>query len=407
MNKIIHRYLLKEISLPFGLILLILTFVLLMGKTLRLMDLMVNKGVSFIDVFKLIAFLMPSLLVYTIPIALLIAILIGVGRLSNDNEITVMKSSGISLYQLFMPVLLFSLAAFAGTAIMSFLLVPMGNTATKSLLFAITQQKASVGIQEKTFNDDFQGILIYADKIPQSGDYLEGVIISDRRPGQEPATIFARKAYLVSDPQNRSLNLRLEKGISSNTDIRRASYRQMIFKTYDINLAIGSNLAGPAKKASREMTFGELAAELKKSGLKKKAARELMTELYGKITVPFPASSSGSWACPWPFVHSARPKPAASSSASLLSWSTTCCSWEAIPWLKWASSRPSSARPEQRSFFFPREVSCLSNPRGRNACRPSFLIPGEIRRNAMSSRFPSIPNHFSPFSKEVNEEPCR
>lgn len=287
MNKIIHRYLLKEISLPFGLILLILTFVLLMGKTLRLMDLMVNKGVSFIDVFKLIAFLMPSLLVYTIPIALLIAILIGVGRLSNDNEITVMKSSGISLYQLFMPVLLFSLAAFAGTAIMSFLLVPMGNTATKSLLFAITQQKASVGMQEKTFNDDFQGILIYADKIPQSGDYLEGVIISDRRPGQEPATIFARKAYLVSDPQNRSLNLRLEKGISSNTDIRRASYRQMIFKTYDINLAIGSNLAGPAKKASREMTFGELAAELKKSGLKKKAARELMTELYGKITVPF------------------------------------------------------------------------------------------------------------------------
>jgi len=287
MNKIIHRYLLKEISLPFGLILLILTFVLLMGKALRLMDLMVNKGVSAIDVFKLIAFLMPSLLVYTIPISLLIAILIGVGRLSNDNEITVMKSSGISLYQLFAPVMLFSLAAFAGTAIMSFSLVPLGNTATKNLLFAITQHKASVGIQEKVFNDDFQGVLIYADRIPQSGDYLEGVIISDRRPGQEPATIFARRAYLVSDPQNLSLNLRLENGISANTDFRHASYRQMIFKTYDINLAIGSNLSGPGKKASREMTFGELTAELKKSGLKEKLARELMTELYGKITVPF------------------------------------------------------------------------------------------------------------------------
>jgi lipopolysaccharide export system permease protein len=287
MNKILNRYLLKEISLPFCLILLILTFVLLMGKTLRLMDMMVNKGVQFVDVAQLIAFLMPSLLVYTIPISLLIAILIGVGRLSSDNEITVMRSSGISLYQLFIPVLFFSCTAFLATAAMSFLLVPAGNTATKNLIFSIAQHKASLGIQEKVFNDDFQGILIYADKIPQSGDYLEGVIISDRRPGQEPATIFARRAYLISDPGSLSLNLRLESGISSNTDIRKSTYRQMIFQTYDIKLDIGATLSGPQEKDSREMTFQELLSALGKSGLKQKFIGELMTELYKKITIPF------------------------------------------------------------------------------------------------------------------------
>ncbi len=287
MKFILNRYILKEISLPLILILLILTFVLLMGKTLRLMDLMVNKGVSVIDVAMLIAFLMPSLLVYTIPISLLISILIGVGRLSNDNEITVMRSSGISLYQLFLPVLVIALTAGLVTAVMAFFLVPNGNIATRNLLFTITQQKASIGIQEKVFNDDFRDLLIYADRIPQTGEYLEGVLISDRRAGHEPATIFARRASLISDSRNLVLSLRLESGISVTADLQRASYRHMMFDRYDINLDIGAAIAHTLKKDTKEMTFGELRQELKQSGLPQKYAGELMTELYKKITIPF------------------------------------------------------------------------------------------------------------------------
>jgi lipopolysaccharide export system permease protein len=258
-----------------------------MGKTLRLMDLMVNKGVSILDIGQLIAFLMPSLLVYTIPISLLIAILIGVGRLSNDNEITVMKSSGISLYQLFYPVILFSLFAFLATTAMSFFLLPMGNTATKNLLFFITQQKASIGIQEKVFNDDFQGLLIYADHIPQNGDYLEGVLICDRRPDQEPATIFARRAYLVSDPFRLAMSLRLESGISTNADLRHTTYRHILFNTYDINLDLSASALRTEGKDSHEMTFQELVSALNKKGPQQKDYGELITELYRKVTVPF------------------------------------------------------------------------------------------------------------------------
>jgi len=199
----------------------------------------------------------------------------------------VMRSSGISLYQLFTPVLFFSGIAFLATAIMSFLLVPAGNTARENLLFSVAQQKASVGIQEKVFNDDFQNILIYADKIPQSGDYLEGVMISDRRPGQAPATIFARKAYLISDPETLSLNLRLISGISTNADMRHSSYQQMIFQTYDINLNIGSTLSNTRKKDIHEMTFSELLSALPKSGRNKETTGELLTEIYKKITIPF------------------------------------------------------------------------------------------------------------------------
>ncbi len=56
MPKIINRYILREISLPFFMILFVLTFVLLMGKILQLMDLMVNKGLSFFDISKIVFF---------------------------------------------------------------------------------------------------------------------------------------------------------------------------------------------------------------------------------------------------------------------------------------------------------------------------------------------------------------
>jgi len=152
MKRIINRYIFKEVSLVFALILLILTFVLLMGKAVSLMDLIINKGVRFVDVARLILFLLPSLMVYTIPISLLVATLIGIGRLSSDSEITVMKSSGISLYQLLSPVFAIALVSFLATAGMSLFLSPAGNKATKDLLFTIAQYKASVGIQERVFN---------------------------------------------------------------------------------------------------------------------------------------------------------------------------------------------------------------------------------------------------------------
>lgn len=92
MHKIISRYIFKEIAFPFIIILFVLTFVLLMGKILQIMDLIVNKGISIFTIAKLIIFLLPAFMSFTIPIALLIAILIAMGRLSADNEITVLKS---------------------------------------------------------------------------------------------------------------------------------------------------------------------------------------------------------------------------------------------------------------------------------------------------------------------------
>ena len=290
MRRLINRYILKEIFLPFCMILCVLTFVLLMGKILQVMDLMINKGIGFVEIVLLMLFLIPSFLVFTIPVSLLIAILIGLGRLSGDNEWTIMKMSGLSLYQLSIPVCLSALAAFLMTLATTLFLVPYGNLASKALLFDMARQKASVSIREKVFVDDFQGILLYADSIPIHGDYLEGVLVSDSRISREPSTIIARRAYLVSNPDTMVVTLRLEDGSTHTVDSDLNNYRKMDFHFYDVRLDFASNLAADNKHgmlSSTEMNLSQLNDAIRKREAKPEELRELQIELHKKLTIPF------------------------------------------------------------------------------------------------------------------------
>ncbi len=300
MRKIISRYIFKEIAFPFIIILFVLTFVLLMGKTLQIMDLMVNKGISAFTISKLVVFLLPSFMMFTIPIALLIAILIGMGRLSSDNEITVLKASGISLIQLYLPVAVASLITFVFTIIISYFLVPQSNFATKRLLFDIAQQNASIGIKEKIFNADFKGIILYAEKIPLEGDYMEGVIVSDNRIVNETNTTIAKKAFLVSDPQSFTVKLRLENGSTHTVSPDLKNYRKIDFKTYDINLDMTDSIASVSEtaKSSTDMTMSELLSKMKKPGIDDAMFRELAIEVHKKFSIPLSCIFFGILALP-------------------------------------------------------------------------------------------------------------
>jgi len=289
MRRILNLYILREISLPFVMVLFILTFVLLMGRILQLMDLLINKGIGFLDISKFIVLLMPSFLMFTIPMSLLVAILIGLGRLSGDNEITVMKASGISLYQLSQPIAVAAVIAFISTSIITLFLVPQSNYATKIHLYNVSKQKASIGIREKVFVDYFKGLLIYAEKIPLDGAYMEGVLIADTRLTDEPNTIIAKKAYLISDPKELTVTLRLENGSTHTVDPDLQNYRKMDFAVYDVNLDIGSALFDEKylkEKSSGEMTVLELRERLGKSGLEKQHLREVAIELNKKLSMP-------------------------------------------------------------------------------------------------------------------------
>jgi lipopolysaccharide export system permease protein len=225
----------------------------------------------------------------TIPIALLISVLIGLGRLSGDHEITIFKSSGISLYQILFPIGAASLIAAIVTAITGFFLAPYGNYATKNLLLNIAKQKASIGIKEKVFNDDFKKLILYAEKIPVHGNFMEGVFIFDTSIDKQPTTIIAQKGYLLSSPESTSVTLRLINGSTHTVDTHLNTYKKVDFSSYDVNLDLSSSIAGKNStiiKDSKEMSLIELAKSINDTGQTAPALRELLIELNKKFTLP-------------------------------------------------------------------------------------------------------------------------
>ncbi len=286
--KIINRYLVKEILQPFGIVLFVLTFVLLMGKILQLMDLMINKGVGLSHIARLILFLLPSFLVFTLPISLLVSVLIALGRLSSDNELTVLKASGISLYRLTPPILMIALVSFMLTAATTLFLVPYSNTATKALIFNVARNKASIALKKRSsmrtltalccmlkrflpMAVSWKAFLFPTREPPTSRERLSRKRLSCRRSEIHGGHFASRrwKYYFVAE------NMKI--------------FRKMDFKTYDINLDLQSSSSDEEKmrtKALKEMTPRELVQNLKSSRLDEKTYRKTAMELYEKFSVP-------------------------------------------------------------------------------------------------------------------------
>lgn len=102
---ILQRYMLRELLEPFGLGLGVFTFVFLVGQLYRILDLLMNQSVRPLVVIELILALLPGILSLTIPMALLVAVLLSVGRLAADREILAIRMSGVNLVHIFWPVL--------------------------------------------------------------------------------------------------------------------------------------------------------------------------------------------------------------------------------------------------------------------------------------------------------------
>ena len=305
MMRIVTKYILKEIGFSFLLTLFIFTFVLLIGKILQIIEMMVNKGISFLDVAQLLLFIMPSFLIFTIPISFLIAVLIGLGRLSADNEITVLRAAGMSLYQLFAPIGMAAFFVMIITAAIG-LISPLTNQGSKNLLFEILQQKASIGIKERVFNDDFRGLVLYADRISNHGDYMDGLLISDRRLTKEPTTIVARRGFLVSNPQTMTITLRLLDGSIHVVDPTYSKYKKTDFSSYDVNLDMKSAAPGgqtSVSKSSTDMTVDELLTNIERHDFLPHQIRDMIIELHKKFSIPLSCLVFAVLAVPFGIVH--------------------------------------------------------------------------------------------------------
>ena len=287
--KILNGYVFKELFSPFLVSLLIFSMILLMGRTLKFSDLLINKGLALLDLGQLITYIFIPFLVYIIPMSVLLSVLLALGRLSVDNEITSMKSSGISLYQLIVPVGAFSFIAFCLTGMIIIYAYPWGFASLREFAYKIARTSSEIGLQERVFNDSFDGMIIYVDKISVRGGSIQGIFISDRRDPAISTTILAREAFIESDPAALSINMRLYNGQFHRVSNDLETIQMGNFDTYDIVLDLKSAFGELKKKKRkyREMSLSEMIRSLKMSGMQKQELNEIKIEYHKKFAIPF------------------------------------------------------------------------------------------------------------------------
>ncbi|MEI6703041.1 MAG: LPS export ABC transporter permease LptF [Deltaproteobacteria bacterium] len=285
MKRILSLYIIREIASLFLLGICVFTLVLLMGRLIKLTELVISRGVSLVDVSRMILYLMPSFLVFTIPMAFLLAVLLAFGRLSADNEITVIKSSGISLLQIMPPVLVCALVAVMMTLAASMVGIPWGNSAFKELSFKVLKQNVSATIREKVFWDEIPGMILYTEHYDDQSRTLQGVIIHDGRNPERQMTIFARDGVVTGGFDRQLLRLSLKSG-SIHAAGKGNEYRLVTFGEYIMTVGAQGGAVALGRN-ELDMNVAELRSQIADNATPLTTRMKMLSELHGRYAFPF------------------------------------------------------------------------------------------------------------------------
>ena len=172
MFSTLDRYVIREILVPFLLVLLVLTFALEIPVIIEQGEKLIAKGASFSVISQVLLLLVPQALGITIPMSLLIALLMVLGRLSADREVVALQACGVSLVRLLRPIGAFAAAACAATMYVMIVAVPDANQAFRELTYRVVSSWTQGEIRPHIFFQDFPGMVVYVGEASPAGASL-------------------------------------------------------------------------------------------------------------------------------------------------------------------------------------------------------------------------------------------
>ncbi|MDO9565349.1 MAG: LPS export ABC transporter permease LptF [Candidatus Desulfaltia sp.] len=288
-NSIINRYLFKEMLQPFVINILFFTFVFLLTRILDIVNLIVNYKIGLSAVFLMLIYSVPHFLEFVIPISIMMSVLLTFLRLSADNEIIALKAGGVSAYGLLPPVFLFCLMGCLLTGFMTIYGVPWSRLSFKTLTYDVVTSNADIGLKERTFNDRFEDVMIYVNKVDLRNKALINVFIEDQRNKNIVSTVIAPTGKLFSEPDKLAFHLRLYNGTINQVDLKGKAVHSINFDTYDINLDLKKAVctAKSRQKDEKEMSLSELSRYLHSAAKKDIQYYSALIVFHKKFSLPF------------------------------------------------------------------------------------------------------------------------
>ncbi len=283
--RILDRYVIREVMLPFFIGLLVFTFILIIPSMMQYAEAFIAKGVPTMVVLRAMATLLPSSLALSIPSALLIGLLIAFGRLSGDREFVAMQACGVSVARLLRPVGVIAVAGWAATSYVMLEALPDANQAFRQIAFNVLATRAEGEVKPRVFFQDFPDLVLYVRELPATGGWND-VFMSDSRPGQTPTIYLARHGRVILDAKTRTVRMALEDGTGHTVDPD-GKYKVFTFDRLDLNVNPEAVFPrGGPQKGDPEMTIAELRARAMEIEQRGESSHNQIMAIHRKFAIP-------------------------------------------------------------------------------------------------------------------------
>jgi lipopolysaccharide export system permease protein len=285
MAILLYTYLINQILAPFYASLIILTSILFLSKLIPILDIILNYNIGLVDFIRLYAYFTPQLLLFVLPMSGMMGVILGTTHLNNENELMVLKASGISLYRMLPPVILVALSTAVLTGIFSIYFIPAGNRAKVELAFQLAKEKIESAMPEKQFSESMGDIVLYAESIDKKSSIWKGIYISDMKDSKHPVTIIAESGIVSADSTAGTLAISLNKGTLNRSTSD--AVQTIDFDRYDMNLPLETPQTNPLAKVDEStMLQRELLAEADRLGRNTQKAVYFINEFHRRLALP-------------------------------------------------------------------------------------------------------------------------
>lgn len=291
----LYHYVFKEICSIFLVSMLIVIFIILMTRMMGITEMIITHHVKVGQIFSILLSLLPRAILFALPPACLMCILLTFLRLSSDREIIALQTSGISLYQIMPPVLLFSLLVYMVSSLAIMYWVPWGNRYYKNILMQLAESQSTLMLKERIFLEPFDGIVFYVNGISAKDRVLEDLFVVDSRDPSLTYTIIAKSGAVISEPESKSIIIHFVDGDIFTVDKNHKSTRTIKFDKYDLVIdlkEVFSSLAS-REKTDKEMYVDELYDYLRQTPASQEAYNRIGIRFYEMFSIPLAVSLLG------------------------------------------------------------------------------------------------------------------
>ena len=278
--KILQRYILHELWLPFVLSLVTLNFIFMAGYLVKAANFIIGRGVPLIDTLYVLILAMPDMIAYTVPTSILTAVLIVFGNLSQNNELRAVKASGVHLLHVLTPAFLI------GTAL-SFIMFVFNDQVTSNASFQLRRTTKQMLIKHPKALIEPGRFVKISDSIifmtkSLVGDKMKDIVAYEVENSDKPVrTIIAERGEIVTKADSKEVQIKLYEG--SISDAQEQGVHTIQFKTY-VFPTFGQEDIQKMKKKMREYTLAEILIHLGIPSLSKNDHRQLWTAFHQRIS---------------------------------------------------------------------------------------------------------------------------